>query len=146
MNRALWMIRHSDCTFTRPISKEKLVEKIESGEVLAGDEVCSGDGYWFSIQEVEEVKKFFGNIRLQALMPTGLDVTSAANPLALPQTRRIEAGNESQAKPISQLAQTQFSVEKHEEETPPTLRGLFFGVLLSLIFFGILIFLWMGSH
>jgi hypothetical protein len=76
---SLWMIRHADLTFTRPIPQDLLVSKIEAGEVIASDEICSGDGYWFSIQEVDEVKKFFGNIRLKALLPSGSDVTSATD-------------------------------------------------------------------
>jgi hypothetical protein len=64
-----WMIRHHDFSFARPMSEKDLVEKIESGEITAHDEIAQATGYWFSIQDVEEVKKHFGNqIRLQALI------------------------------------------------------------------------------
>ena len=135
------MIRHADLTFDRPILEEELIKKIEAGEVLASDEICSGDGYWFSLPEVEEVKKHFGNIRLQSLIPSESDITSATNPLSVLEARKKVL--QERTRPI--LAPIR-KTDPFIEETPQDKKSWLFGGLLILIFFGTLGFLWMGSH
>ena len=143
MNSHSWLIRHSDLTFSRPISKDELIRKIESGEIISQDEICAGDGYWFSIQEVEEVKKHFGEIRLQSMIPNQSETTSATSttPLAKAAQRVLEDIKASASKQKKIV-----SSEVDEDEEPHSRRALFFGILLSVIFFGTLGLLWMGSH
>ncbi|NDG85473.1 MAG: hypothetical protein EBX52_10630 [Proteobacteria bacterium] len=74
----MWMIRHADLTFSRPIPEPLLISKIETGAIDRSDEICLSGGYWFSVQDVTEIRKFLGEIDLVALMGArGLnDVTS----------------------------------------------------------------------
>ena len=64
-----WMIRHQDHSFSRPIPELSLIAKIEAGELAQKDEICISGGYWFSIQDVIEVRKFFGEIKLERNLP-----------------------------------------------------------------------------
>jgi|GEM_PF-2634054 len=76
----MWMIRHADLTISRPIPEPLLVSKIESGSIDRSDEICLSGSYWFSVQDVAEVRKFLGEIDLIALMGSRSadDATSAA--------------------------------------------------------------------
>lgn len=64
----MWLIRKSDFRISRPIDQESLVAMIEAGELLPEDEVGFSKGYWFSLREVEEVRKKLGNINLDLLL------------------------------------------------------------------------------
>jgi hypothetical protein len=64
-----WLIRHQDLTFTGPITELSLISRIEGGELAQKDEICASCGYWFSIQDVSEVRKFLGEIKLQRNIP-----------------------------------------------------------------------------
>ena len=72
----MWMIRHSDQTFSRPIPETSLIAKIESGELDRSDELCASGEYWFSLQDVSEVRRFLGEIRLDAILTPPRDSTS----------------------------------------------------------------------
>lgn len=134
-----WLVRHSDLTIERPISKDLLVKKIESGEILAQDEICEGAGYWFTIQEVEEVRKYFGEIVLRSLIPKENETTSATatTPLAKAAERVIQEVKATRAK-----GALQESVER-EEASP---HAWFWGAVMALTFFGTLVLLWRGSR
>lgn len=54
----MWLIRSSNNKILGPISLDDLKKKILDGRVAADDEFCEQNNYWFSIQEVNEVKKF----------------------------------------------------------------------------------------
>jgi hypothetical protein len=131
-----WMIRHHDFSFARPMSEKDLVEKIESGEITAHDEIAQATGYWFSIQDVEEVKKHFGNqIRLQALIPpSSTDTTSSTNTALLTSIPKVS---------------TQVRAPKKDipfETSEPTRSNLVFGLILTAIFVGTIVLLWLGSQ
>ena len=138
------MIRHADLTFTRPIPESEIVKKIESGEVTARDEIAPATGYWFSLQEVDEVKRFFGeDILLKALIPDSAETTSSTNTALLVKTPRGKA---------------LFSKAPFVVEPPPHVKiieaktdtagpaRLVFGGILVAIFVGTLLLLWMGSQ
>lgn len=141
-----WMIRHHDFTFTRPMLEPELIQKIESGEVTAHDEIAPNDGYWFSIQEVEEVKKYFGeNIRLQALIPHGIETTSSTNTALLAPS--FTAGKSRFAdKPGSRLETPKIKIIVPEVIEKAGSSRFFFGLTLVAIFLGTLLLLWMGSQ
>lgn len=63
----MWLVRHPDQTFTRPLPESILIEKIEGGEFSRQDEVCASTGYWFALGDAAEVRKFLGNVRLESL-------------------------------------------------------------------------------
>ncbi len=46
-----WLIRTRTNFILGPVSREKLLELIESGSLTEEDELCSGNGYWFYVRE-----------------------------------------------------------------------------------------------
>jgi hypothetical protein len=63
----MWMVRRRDHSLSRPMPESVLVEKIEKGEFNRQDEICISAGYWFSLGDAVEVRKFLGNVRLDGL-------------------------------------------------------------------------------
>lgn len=53
-----WLIRTQANQILGPVSKEKIKEFIEKGSLAPDDEICSGNGYWFSVKEKDLVEKF----------------------------------------------------------------------------------------
>jgi hypothetical protein len=147
------MVRRPDLTLTRPIPEDDMIALIESGEITAQDEIAPGNGYWFSIQEVDEVKIHFGDsIVLQSLMPTGHDTTSSTNTALItkgnntkslfnPKNVQIEEKNKPIAQKLSKVQTTQPSAD-----TGSTSARLVFGFFLIFIFLGTLSLLWLGSR
>lgn len=138
-----WIIRHPNLNFERPLSQDELIQKIESGEIQAHDELCAGNGYWFSLSEADEVRKHLGDIRLQAMMPEESETTSSTRP-ALNAKTLITSAPKSQAASTTQAAPapkpTPVLVPHSDVET----NGVDWPKLIAfvLIFLGILVFLW----
>ena len=58
-----WLIRTKGRQILGPVSKEKLLEFVKKGALSPQDEVSSGNGYWFYINEKELVDKYlFGDV------------------------------------------------------------------------------------
>ena len=53
-----WLIRTTQFQILGPISKEKILEFYKKGALGPDDEICSGNGYWFSIKEKDLVEKY----------------------------------------------------------------------------------------
>ncbi len=53
-----WLIRTKSNHILGPISKEKVIELYQNGSIKADDEICSGNGYWFFIREIDLVNKY----------------------------------------------------------------------------------------
>ena len=53
-----WLIRTSQNQILGPVAKQKLLEFVQKGALGMMDEVCSGNGYWFSLKEKELVEKY----------------------------------------------------------------------------------------
>ena len=53
-----WLIRTTQFQILGPISKDKVVEFYKKGALGPDDELCSGNGYWFSIKEKDLVEKY----------------------------------------------------------------------------------------
>jgi hypothetical protein len=62
-----WMVRKNDMRIFRPIPQAELIEKIVAGEIEANDELCPGNGYWFTLSEVNEVRAHLGDVDLACL-------------------------------------------------------------------------------
>ena len=62
-----WLIRHPDRTFSQVLNEEELKELFISGEMKPEDEICPASGYWFSLQDVNEMRKHFGNMSMDGL-------------------------------------------------------------------------------
>ena len=75
-----WLIKHSDFTFSRPISETELLDRLKNGELMPRDEICQANGYWFSLQDIKEMRLHFGNVQLEGLQKnTDNDVTQERN-------------------------------------------------------------------
>jgi hypothetical protein len=61
---AQWLIRTAPnaglSEVQGPMDIETLKEVIRSGNLQAKDEICSGDGYWFSIEDADEMERQVG--------------------------------------------------------------------------------------
>ena len=53
-----WLIRTKSNHILGPISKEKVIELYQNGSIKADDEICSGNGYWFFIREIDLVNRY----------------------------------------------------------------------------------------
>ncbi|MDH4466581.1 MAG: hypothetical protein QE271_00870 [Bacteriovoracaceae bacterium] len=65
----VWMVRTKSNFLLGPISKEKLIELMESDSVLPEDEVSSGNGHWFFFRELSLVKKYIYGNEIQSFNP-----------------------------------------------------------------------------
>jgi hypothetical protein len=153
-----WLIRHPDHSFSRPIDEEALIARIEAGELAQKDEICLSGGYWFSIQDAMEVRKFLGDIRIQRNIPNDSETSTTIQgnvKTALTPGPEVKTGpqrmdyNGSYAmtqraapKPAPEPVATPFL----EDEDRPSLlvRSAFFFVV-ALIFFGTIYLFWVQS-
>lgn len=53
-----WIIRTKNNFILGPVSREKLLEIVNSGTLAEDDELCSGNGYWFFFREKDLLKKY----------------------------------------------------------------------------------------
>ena len=157
-----WLIRHSDFSFSRPLSHSEIVDQIESGLIRGDDEICAASSYWFSIQEIEEVKKHFGDIHLKALLPGGSEITSTTlnlttlskideTPRASKTEPKVQAKPKTKPKTKSNYvssvtAPLPLKPVELEADAALSKRAQAMGWLLVFIFFGTLGLLWWGSQ
>ena len=59
-----WLIRHADHSFSRPMSEEALLELFSEGGMKPQDEICCSSGYWFSVKDIGEMRKHFGDLSI----------------------------------------------------------------------------------
>jgi len=64
-----WLIRTRSNHILGPVSKEKVMELYKNGSIKPDDEICSGNGYWFFIREVELVEKYLIGSATQSFNP-----------------------------------------------------------------------------
>jgi len=67
IHERVWLRRFSDHTFSRPMSESDLMKLFESGSMNPTDELCAANDYWFSVQDVNEMRKHFGNIQMEGI-------------------------------------------------------------------------------
>ncbi len=147
-----WLIRRGDLSFSRPMPEQEVIDQIESGIIKPEDEICQASGYWFSIQEVDEVRKHFGDIHLHSMIPGTSEITSTTNtssvtkvntpaPIASVRQKKFTAGV---INPQASVMQVQHA--DAGEDALVTKRARAMGWLIALIFFGTLALLWLGSR
>jgi len=161
----MWMIRHSDLTFSRPIPEPLLIAKIESGEMDRRDEISASGEYWFPIQDATEVRKFLGEIRLDAIHSnpnedTGTtwtgsqgghteildgpdDLTPKPEPLPVEPIKVILKKTDAEGIPLSKGEAIYFA---EKEPSPSPLGNLVFLGALLFIILGTVFLIWKGSH
>lgn len=64
-----WLIRTTQFQILGPISKEKILEFYKKGALGPDDEICSGNGYWFSIKEKDLIEKYLTGDLPQSFNP-----------------------------------------------------------------------------
>ena len=64
-----WLIRTKTNFILGPVSKEKLLELIDSGSLTDEDEICSGNGFWFYFREKEFVQRYLFENNQQEFNP-----------------------------------------------------------------------------
>jgi hypothetical protein len=69
----MWLIRKSDRSYSRPLSEEQLLKMFENGQMNQMDELCCSMDYWFSIQDVNEMRKHFGDISFEGIFKRKTD-------------------------------------------------------------------------
>jgi hypothetical protein len=58
-----WLIRTTQNQILGPVAKAKVLEFLQKGALGLSDEVCSGNGYWFSLKEKNLVDKYlYGDV------------------------------------------------------------------------------------
>jgi len=85
-----WLIRTKSNHILGPISKEKVIELYQNGSIKADDEICSGNGYWFFIREIDLVNKY-----LLGSLPQSFNPISEAKDILTSKTTEVpDAGVE----------------------------------------------------
>ncbi|OIQ19122.1 MAG: hypothetical protein BM556_07505 [Bacteriovorax sp. MedPE-SWde] len=81
-----WLIRTKQNKILGPVTKEKVIELLNSGSLTDEDEVCSGNGYWFWVKEKDLVQKYLHDNQKQTFNPVAEAFTSLANAQVEPVT------------------------------------------------------------
>lgn len=139
MKTRMWLVRHPDHTFSRPMPESVLIEKIEKGAFGREDEICISAGYWIPLSDAAEVRKFLGAIRLDGIfgksrdssLTTNTDIGTTAS--VIPKERVISMGN-----PL-QRSSGDSAVEGGPQGSP------FFMVFLLVLFLCTLFLIWRHS-
>lgn len=64
-----WLIRTHNNHILGPVSIEKIRLLISNNSLKSNDEICSGNGYWFSIKETDLVQKYIHEEKKQSFNP-----------------------------------------------------------------------------
>jgi len=146
----LWLIRHQDLSFSRPMPENELIDQIESGEITAQDEIAVNAGYWFTLKDVEDVKSYFGSeIKLFALIPHGTETTSTETAILEKKLSKPSVIASDQDIKIEWQTQEPRPLGKRKEVSvhpgPEPKSSLVYGAIFIAIFLGTLFLLWKGS-
>lgn len=68
MNKT-WLIRTKNNHILGPVSREKIQTLLENKTLNLEDELCSGNGYWFSVKEEDLVQKYIQDQQVQSYNP-----------------------------------------------------------------------------
>jgi len=116
-----WLIRTKSNHILGPVSKEKVIELYQNGSLKSGDEICSGNGYWFFIREEDMVARFLLGNEVQPFNP----LSEAKDVLTAPQTsdtteELIESENSSpDITLVGSINLDALAEESSTEEPPP---------------------------
>jgi hypothetical protein len=151
--RPFWLIRKSDFRFLRPVAEHDLIQMIESGQLKSQDEICQANGYWFSLQDVAEVRAHLGDVKLNSLMVKGAEITSSTDTDPLPKTKLIQPAHASASQSSSVSGQSTMAnfrslpvAQEQPNEPHDRKRALIFVVTAFLVFLFLLISIWSGTH
>lgn len=66
---ANWLIRTADNQIIGPMPREKVIELLDNQTLLDNDELCSGNGFWFSVREKELLELYLLKDEFQVFNP-----------------------------------------------------------------------------
>ena len=159
-----WLIRKSNFSISRPIPHEDFERMIVNGEVTTQDEICEGTGYWFTLQDIQDVKKAFGNIDLRKVFPqspgevTSITDTHGAGKTKLLQVEpspaasvtisapSLSSQSASSPTPIVQTTKKASPGNEEKPSDPSRTQNLTMVAFLFGFFILILYWLWSGSY
>lgn len=143
----IWMIRHPDQSFSRPITEAELMEKFASGGMDPKDEICPATSYWFSIQDVKEMRKHFGNIPMDQLFKKQTDEVTQERyvvtaPIEVPAAHAVKSTQPRPA-PVSRPVRSVSETEEGEtiQKASPLMKVIL--AILTLVVL-VLLFVWFG--
>jgi hypothetical protein len=65
LTERVWLIRHPDRSFSRPLTETELRKRFSDGLMNPMDEICCSADYWFSVKDVAEIQKHFGDVSIE---------------------------------------------------------------------------------
>jgi len=74
-----WLIRTKKKQLLGPVTKQKVIDFVQKGALSDGDEISSGNGYWFAIREKDLLDKYIHGDLPQTFNP----ITEAPNVLTV---------------------------------------------------------------
>ncbi len=145
-----WMIRKPDLKILRPIDQATLVNMIECGELSPQDEVCPSNGYWFALQEVDELRAHLGEIQLSGLFPkVSIETTSSTDTRPIMTSTLVNANtkapiqNSNFSSPAAVVKpEVKFEEKPVSMDHPHRKMGIVIAVVMALIFISVLFWLW----
>ena len=101
----LWLLRRTKGEILGPMSLGELKKMFMSGGLPSDSEFCPENGYWFSFQEIEELKKYF----------TPQEITAALRPIEKSQSPVEESTQSDMTKPDTMRPDAKIDAHHREQ-------------------------------
>lgn len=87
-NESHWLIRSAAGQISGPVSKTELKRIIDIGKFQLDSEICPENSYWFTIDDLDELNKYFSKDEVNHLLKMtakqyDLDHNEATRPISL---------------------------------------------------------------
>ncbi len=91
-----WLIRNISGQIIGPVTKTELKRFIDHGKFQLDSEICPENSYWFTIDDLDELQKFFSKDEITHLLKVtslqlDLDHNEATRPISLQQFQNQNA-------------------------------------------------------
>ena len=144
-----WLIRRNEFEFLRPVAEDDLLEMLKRHELTPRDEICTGQGYWFSLQEVDEFRKHFGALDYASFFMSTEEATSSTDTKVVEEAQLVKSKiNTNSAASIEPIASKETVKEVPRNTVRPAieLRPWLGFILFSLFFLGVMTLIWRGTY
>lgn len=111
-----WLIRTEDNHILGPVSKAKVKELVENGSIKGGDELCSGNGFWFYVRESDMVEKYLKSDEEQPFNPVSEAQTVLAENADAEESSGLSTENEADDITTVGLNLNDFNLDGGEDE------------------------------
>jgi hypothetical protein len=143
-----WLIRHQDRTFSRPLSESELQELFDAGAMNPQDEICCANEYWFSVQDVKEMRSHFGDISFEGIFKKVKDEVTAEREMSTakiiinPEVLKVELKKNEPPKVVREVESSISTTQVNAIERESHAGKIIFAVLTILIV--LLFVVWLG--